>query len=88
VFVFYVLIDGELLKRAIELKQHLTDLMSRENKITYYGDSDDDCSSESDMEEVLPKSCADDLLAQCLAKTDNNVLTRISVISSMKSCLQ
>ncbi|CAH1724240.1 unnamed protein product [Aphis gossypii] len=65
--------NGELLKRAIELKQHLTDLMSRENKITYYGDSDDDCSSESDMEEVLPKSCADDLLAQCLAKTDNNV---------------
>lgn len=65
--------NGELLKRAIELKQDLTDLMSRENKITYYGDSDDDCSSESDMEEVLPKSCADDLLAQCLAKTDNNI---------------
>lgn len=54
--------------------------MSRENKITYYGDSDDDCSSESDMEEVLPKSCADDLLAQCLAKTDNNVLTHTSEI--------
>ncbi|XP_025205576.1 UV-stimulated scaffold protein A-like [Melanaphis sacchari] len=63
--------NGELLKRVIELKRHLTDLISRENKITYYGDSDD-CSSESDMEEVLPKSYADDLLAQCLAKTDNN----------------
>ncbi|CAI6367465.1 unnamed protein product [Macrosiphum euphorbiae] len=63
--------NGELLKRTIELKRSLTDLTSRENKITYYED-DDDCSSDSDMEEVLPQSSADDLLAQCLAKPDNN----------------
>ncbi|KAL4143742.1 hypothetical protein QTP88_006036 [Uroleucon formosanum] len=63
--------NGELLKRTIELKRRLTDLTSLENKISYYED-DDDCSSESDMEEVLPQSSADDLLAQCLAKPDNN----------------
>jgi len=60
------------LKRTIELKRRLTDLTIRENKITYYEDGDDS-SSDSDMEEVLPQSSADDLLAQCLAKSDNNV---------------
>lgn len=64
-------IDGELLKRTIELKRRLTDLMSRENKIMYYEDGDDS-SSDSDMEEVLPQSSADDLLAQCLTKSDSN----------------
>jgi hypothetical protein len=56
--------DENLLKRTIELKQRLTDLMIRENKITYYED-DDECSSDSDME-VVPAVSADDLLlAQC-----------------------
>ncbi|XP_022182418.1 UV-stimulated scaffold protein A-like isoform X2 [Myzus persicae] len=64
--------NGELLKRTIELKRRLTDLAVRENKITYYED-DNDCSSDSDMEEVLPQSSADHLLAQCLAKPDNNI---------------
>lgn len=65
-------IDGELLKRTIELKRRLTDLMTRENKIMYYEDGDD-ISSDSDMEEILPQSSADDLLAQYLAESDNNV---------------
>ncbi|XP_025409474.1 UV-stimulated scaffold protein A-like isoform X2 [Sipha flava] len=56
--------NENLLKRTIELKQRLTDLMIRENKITYYED-DDECSSDSDME-VVPAVSADDLLlAQC-----------------------
>lgn len=54
------------MKRIIDLKQRLTDLTYRENKIQYYEDGDD-CSSDSDMEEV-PPSTADDLLAQCLVK--------------------
>jgi len=62
--------NGDLLKRTIALKQCLTDLLIRENKITYY-ENGDDCSDDSDMEEVLPSS-ADDLLVRCLAPTATN----------------
>lgn len=81
VLFFYILItvcvDRDLLKRMIELKRRLTDLTSRENKITYY-ENDSDCSDDSDMEEVRPSS-ADDLLVRCLATTvttfaENNVI--------------
>ncbi|XP_050435748.1 UV-stimulated scaffold protein A-like isoform X2 [Adelges cooleyi] len=60
--------DG-LLRKIIELKQYLSHLMDRENRITYYeeeNDSDDD----SDMEEVLPPACsADELLAQRISNS-------------------
>ncbi|KAL5241831.1 hypothetical protein ACI65C_009241 [Semiaphis heraclei] len=69
--------NGELLKRTIELKRRLTDLMTRENKIMYYEDGDD-ISSDSDMEEILPQSSADDLLAQYLAESDNNIQNDVS----------
>lgn len=67
------MLDGDLLKRMIELKQRLTDLTSRENKITYY-DNNDDYSSDSDME-VVPQTSADDLLVQCLAQSDDNYVS-------------
>lgn len=65
---FIIYTDGNLLKRTIEIKRRLTDVTNRENKITYYED-DDDCSSESDMEEVPSTVSADDLLARCLLPT-------------------
>lgn len=69
----YLRVGGDLLRRTIELKQRLTDLTSRENKITYYED-DGEWSSDSDMEEVPPSYGADDLLARCLTKSDDNVI--------------
>lgn len=77
---FFTHADEDLLKRLIELRQRLSILISRENKITYY--DDDDCSSESDMEEVPPSSCvADDLLVQCLAtkSNDNDVTSLVKI---------
>lgn len=73
------MLDGDLLKRTIELKRRLTDLTSRENKIVYYEDGDDDCSDDSDMEEVPPSTADDLLLARCVATTtaesiDNQVM--------------
>lgn len=59
--------------RTIELKRWLTNLLSQENKITYYQDSED--SSDSEMEEVpFNRSSSDDLLAKYLTKSDNNVI--------------
>lgn len=63
-----LVLDGDLLKRTIELKRRLTDLTSRENKIAYYEDGDD-CSDDSDMEEVPPSTADDLLLARCVATT-------------------
>jgi len=73
--------DGDLLKRTIEIKRRLTDLMDRENKITYREDGDDSDSDDSDMEEVPPATeSADDLLALALstAKSDRCSVGNVS----------
>ncbi|XP_050534156.1 UV-stimulated scaffold protein A-like [Daktulosphaira vitifoliae] len=54
-----------LLKKIIEMKQYIIDLIKRENKIIYYGESDNSNDDDSDMEEVLPSTkIADELLTQ------------------------